>query len=87
MKIQEKVLNIKGDLKSSTGSNPEKMTLEMCEIISTISRKSSKGSVCTSASKANHTKENNFLPEIRKIWMRAREDRQDLLNEFSMLKL
>lgn len=56
------------------------MAIEMCEIISTISRRSSRGSVCTSASKVTRSKESSFFPEIWQLWKDAKANNNSLKN-------
>lgn len=55
------------------------MTLEMCEIISTMSRRSSRGSVCTSASKVTRPRETPFFIQIQQLWQTAKDNNQSLL--------
>jgi hypothetical protein len=68
-------------------ANSGKMSMEMCEIVSTVSKRSSNFSVCTSASKANRTPENSIGPEIRNLWKKARRERRELCLKFSSLKI
>ena len=71
---------------SSRNSKSEIMSIEMCEIFSDFSKKSSKGSVCTSASKAANS-EKSLGTEIRRRWIRARRAEEELKKKFDALKI
>lgn len=71
----------------SNASNNDKMSIEMCEILSTISKKSSHCSVCTSASKAKNSRDGSIGTEIKRIWKQARYEKKELVRQFSEMQI